>query len=212
MPRAKISFRRRPEERPGELLLAALAVFAAKGFAAARLEDIARQAGVSKGTIYLYFPTKEALFKAAIEAAIIPAVEAAEALSNDASRPAAERLRAFIFGWWQRVGATPLAAVPKLLVAEAGNFPEAAQWFHDNIIARAQRAMARLIESGIAGGEFRPVEPMLAARIVFAPMFSYLVWRHAFAALSCELPEAERFFALATDLLTHGLVKEDGYA
>lgn len=208
-PATKVSHRRRKEARPAELMDAALVLFAEKGFAATRLEEIAASAGVSKGTVYLYFENKEALFKAAIEAAMTPAVEAAEALAGNARRSAAELLRDFVFGWWERVGCTPLGAVPKLLVAEAGNFPEVAQWFHEAIILRAQRAMARLVQAGIARGEFRAVDPMIAARIIFAPMFSYIVWKHVFGTMMRELPEPERFFADAVDLLTHGLaVKE----
>jgi AcrR family transcriptional regulator len=208
-PAGKPPARRRKEARPAELLEAALAVFAEKGFAAARLEEIALRAGASKGTVYLYFESKEALFKAAIEAAMTPAVEAAEALIAETRRPSAELLREFVFGWWQRVGNTPLGVVPKLLVAESGNFPEVAQWFHDSIILRAQRAMARLIEAGVARGEFRAVEPMIAARVVFAPMFAFILWQRAFGAMMRDLPDPERFFADAVDLLTHGLATRE---
>jgi AcrR family transcriptional regulator len=196
---------RRKEARPAELLAAALEVFAEKGYAATRLEEVAAHAGVSKGTIYLYFESKEALFKAAIEAAMTPAIEAVEAVVNDAGKPAADLLREFVFGWWERVGKTSLGAVPKLLVAESGNFPEVARWFHDTMILRAQGAMARLIRLGIERGEFRPVEPMIAARIVFSPMFSIIVWRRAFGEAMCDLPEPERFLAEAVNLLTNGL-------
>lgn len=197
---------RRKEARPAELLAAALEVFAEKGFAATRLEEIAARAGVSKGTVYLYFESKEALFKAAVEAAMTPAIEAVEAIANDPARPAAELLRCFIFGWWERIGATSLGAVPKLLVAESANFPEVARWFHETIIFRAQRAVARLIEIGIERGEFRPVDPMLAARIVFAPIFSIMIWRRAFGHFMPDLPEPRPFLEAAVTMLTHGLV------
>ncbi|MDD5249231.1 MAG: TetR/AcrR family transcriptional regulator [Rhodocyclaceae bacterium] len=197
--------RRRKEARPGELVAAALEVFVEKGFAAARLDDVAARAGVSKGTVYLYFDSKEALFKAVIEAGMTPAIEAAEALAKETGRPAAELLRRFVDGWWRMVGATALGGLPKLLVAEAGNFPDIARWFHDAMIRRAQKAMARIIEAGIARGEFRAVEPDLAARIFFAPMFSYLIWQRSFGDAMCELPPPERFFAAAVDLLIHGL-------
>ncbi|MCX7898087.1 MAG: TetR/AcrR family transcriptional regulator [Rhodocyclaceae bacterium] len=199
--------RRRPKERPAELLKAALGVFASKGYAATRLDDIALKAGVSKGTIYLYFANKEALFMAAIEAGITPLVEAVEALSLDEERPSPERLRAFMLSWWSRIGDTPLSALPRLLVAEGNNFPKAAQWFHDEIVTRVQRALARLIETGIARGELRAVEPMVAARILFAPMFAYLVWRETFGQTLCHLPPPEQFFGLAADLLLAGLVR-----
>jgi AcrR family transcriptional regulator len=196
---------RRKEARPAELLAAALEVFAEKGFAATRLEEIAARAGVSKGTVYLYFESKEALFKAAIEAAMTPAVEAVEAIAADPSRPAADLLRSFVFGWWERVGTTSLGAVPKLLVAESGNFPEVARWFHETIITRAQGAMARLIQLGIDRGEFRPVNPQIAARVVFAPMFSIIVWRRAFGHFMPDLPDPQRFLEEAVAMLTQGL-------
>jgi AcrR family transcriptional regulator len=196
---------RRPDDRPGELLSAALDVFAERGFAATRLDDVARRAGVSKGTVYLYFESKEALFKSAVETAMRPALEAAEALAAEAGKPAAELLRCFVFGWWHMVGATPLGGLPKLLIAESGNFPELARWFHDNMITRAQRALARIIEIGVARREFRPVPPLLAARVVFGPMFAFVVWRRAFAGFMDDIPDSETFFNQAVEMLTHGL-------
>lgn len=199
------SHRRRKEARPGEIAAAALELFVERGFAATRLDDVAARAGVSKGTLYLYFESKEALFKAAIEAAMTPAVEAAEALANEAARPAAELLRCFVAGWWAMVGSQALGGLPKLLVAESGNFPEIARWFHESMIRRAQKAMARIIEMGIARGEFRPTDAQIAARIFFAPMFSYVVWTRAFGPLMCDLPAPEKFFETALDLLIDGL-------
>ncbi len=197
--------KRRKDARPGELMQAALEVFTERGFAATRLDEVAQRAGVSKGTVYLYFESKEALFKAAVTAAMTPALEAAEALAADVTKPSAELLRCFVFGWWRMVGATTLGGLPKLLVAEAGNFPELARWFHDHMISRAQRALASIIELGVARRDFRPLPPPLAARIVFGPMFSYVLWRRAFAGCMADLPDAETYFSLAVDMLTNGL-------
>lgn len=199
--------RRRKDARPGELMQAALEVFAERGFAATRLDEIAARAGVSKGTVYLYFESKEALFKAAVETAITPVLEAAEALVAEAAHPAAELLRRVVFDWWRDVGSTVLGSLPKLLVAESGNFPELARWFHDNMIRRAQRALAGIIEAGVARGEFRPIEPMLGARIVFGPMFAYVLWQRAFGPCIKDLPEPETYFSTVLDVLTHGLVE-----
>lgn len=200
--------RRRKEARPAELLAAALDVFAEKGFSATRLEDIAARAGVSKGTVYLYFDGKEALFKAAVETAITPVLEAAEAVANETDKPAAELLRTFVFGWWERIGTSSLGAVPKLLVAESGNFPEVARWFHDEFISRALRAMARVIQVGIDRGEFRSIDPLLAARIVFSPIFSIIVWRRAFADCAPDLPDPGLFLDRAVALLSDGLATQ----
>lgn len=184
---------------------AALEVFTERGFAATRLDEIAERAGVSKGTVYLYFDSKESLFKAAIEAAMTPALEAAEALAADANQSAAELLRRFVFSWWHLVGATALGGLPKLLVAESGNFPELARWFHDNMISRAQRALVGIIELGVKRGDFRAVSPPLAARIVFAPMFSYILWQRAFGGCMADLPEPATYFTAAVDMLVGGL-------
>jgi AcrR family transcriptional regulator len=199
------SHQRRKDARPGELMTAALDVFSEHGFTAARLEEVARRAGVSKGTVYLYFESKEALFKAAVEAGVAPALEAAEDLAADTSSPVTELLRRFIFGWWERVGSTALGGLPKLLVAESGNFPELARWFHENTIRRAQRALADIIELGIARGDFRPLDPMLAARVAFGQMFAFTLWQRAFGASIGDLPEPEDYFSTAIDLLVHGL-------
>jgi len=200
--------RRRKDARPGELLQAALDVFTEHGFAAARLDEIAHRAGVSKGTVYLYFESKEALFKAATEAAITPALEAAEALAANTTASAADMLRRFVFNWWQAIGATSLGGLPKLLIAESGNFPELARWFHDNMIRRAQRALAGIISLGIDRGEFRQQDPMVAARVVFGPMFAYILWQRAFGACISDLPDPDTYLSAAVDMLIHGLNRE----
>lgn len=196
---------RRKEARPAELAAAALELFVEKGFAATRLDDVAARAGVGKGTVYLYFESKEALFKAAIEAAMTPTVEAAEALVECGDLSAAERLREFVHGWWRMVAGTPIGGLPKLLVAESGNFPEIAQWHYETIIRRAMRALGRIIEAGIASGEFRPVPVEFATRIVFSPMFSIIVWTRAFGDMMCDLPDPKRFLDEALDVLINGL-------
>ncbi|MBU1236594.1 MAG: TetR/AcrR family transcriptional regulator [Gammaproteobacteria bacterium] len=186
-------------------MTAALEVFAERGFAATRLDEVAKRAGVSKGTIYLYFDSKEALFKAAVESAIIPALEAGEAIAADPAKSPGEALREFVFWWWEKVGSTDIGALPKLLVAEIGNFPELGIWFHENMIQRGKRAVVGIIARGVASGDFRPVEPLGVARIVFAMMFSYVLWRRALGAAMPDLPEPEDYFEQALDLLTHGL-------
>jgi AcrR family transcriptional regulator len=196
---------RRKDARPGELMTAALQVFAERGFAATRLEEVAQRAGVSKGTVYLYFDSKEALFKAAVESVVLPALEAGEAIASDNSRSPIDALRAFVFWWWERVGATELGALPKLLVAETGNFPELGKWFHDNMILRGKQAAASIIARGVASGDFRALEPLDVARIIFAQMFSYVLWRRAFGPAMSDLPEPEPYFNLVLDLLTQGL-------
>lgn len=196
---------RRKEARPAELAAAALELFVEKGYAATRLEDVAARAGVGKGTVYLYFENKEALFKAAIEAAMTPAIEAAEALVECGQLTAEQRLRQFVYGWWTMVAETPVGGLPKLLIAESGNFPELARWHYETIVRRAMRALGRIIEAGISSGEFRPVPVDYAIRIVFAPMFSLIIWTRAFGEMMCDLPDPLRFLDEALDVMVNGL-------
>ncbi|MBP7523964.1 MAG: TetR/AcrR family transcriptional regulator, partial [Propionivibrio sp.] len=126
--------RRRKDERPSELVSAALDLFVDRGFAATRLDDVAARAGVSKGTLYLYFESKEALFRAVIEEAIVPLLAAAEDEIAGYEGGSIDLLRRLLFGWWEQIGATRLAGVPKLLIAEARNFPAVAQYYHDTVL------------------------------------------------------------------------------
>lgn len=197
--------RRRKDARPGEIAAAALELFAEKGFAATRIDDVAERAGVSKGTVYLYFENKEALFKSAVQAVMLPAIEAAETLPLQPEATARQMLRCFVFGWWEMVGSSPAGGVPKLLVAEARNFPEMARWFHDAIIARAMAVVRRIIAIGIERGEFRPLDESVAMRVVFAPLFAYVVWRTAFTDFMCGLPEPEVYLDTVVSILTEGM-------
>lgn len=202
---SKPQSRRRKEARPGEIAAAALDLFVEKGFATTRIDDVAERAGVSKGTVYLYFENKEALFKSAVQAVMLPAIEAAEALPLQPDASASQMLRCFVFGWWEMVGSTAAGGVPKLLVAEARNFPEMARWFHDAIIARAMAVVRRIVAIGVERGEFRPLDEAVATRVVFAPLFAYVVWRNAFTDFMCDLPEPEAYLETVVTVLTEGM-------
>ena len=197
---------RRKEARPGELAAAAIEMFIEKGFAATRLEDIAARAGVSKGTVYLYFDSKEALFKAAVEAGIIPALEAGEALLAENGHPADVLLREFMRRWWDLLGDTPLGGLPKLMLAEVHNFPEVAAWYHERVILRAMRLMGAILDRGVAQGVFRAVPPESSVHVLFAPMLTLLLWRHGFGCCGLgDMPPPQQYLDDAVDILIHGL-------
>ncbi|HYG91801.1 MAG TPA: TetR/AcrR family transcriptional regulator [Azospirillum sp.] len=173
-------WRRRKEARPQEIVDAALDVFTERGFAATRLDDVAKRAGVSKGTLYLYFPNKEELFKAVVRSAIVPNLEMAEHLLSDFPGPSMaiiERLLERIGG---RVMASKVGGIPKLMIAEAGNFPELARFYLDEVIGRGFRVLTAVLERGIARGEFRPVNVEHTVRLVMAPMLMIALWRSSF--------------------------------
>ena len=149
-------FRRRKADRPAEIVSAALAVFAEKGFAAAKLDEIARRAGVSKGAVYLYFETKEDIFRAVVGQAIAPNITAVKAMAAAHPGPLADLLRGVAGLVAGVVETTPLGGVLKMVVAEAGNFPEIARVWHDELVAQALGAMTDAIAAAQARGEVRP--------------------------------------------------------
>ena len=199
--------RRRKEARPGELVAAAMELFVEKGFAATRLEDIAARAGVSKGTIYLYFEGKEALFKAAVEAGVTPAIEEAEVLIQGTDRPAAELLRELIERSWTTLDSS-YGGIPKLMACEGNNFPELARWYYDHTILRAREVIHRVIALGIQRGEFRPEMADLNPDIIFSPLMDLVLMRHSFGAIGIPQSDPQTYLQSVIDLLLHGLCKE----
>lgn len=202
---------RRKEARPAELMAAALELFVEKGFAATRLDDVAARAGVSKGTLYLYFDSKEALFKAVIQEGIVPILEQGAGLVDGFKGSAGELLRALIGEWWQRIGETPLAGVPKLMISEAGNFPELAIYYHDTVIVRGRDLIRRTLQRGIAAGEFRVVDVETAIDVIFAPMLMLVIWRYSLGACCGGKHDPQLYLKTHLDLALNGLLvaKED---
>ncbi|MDP2135997.1 MAG: TetR/AcrR family transcriptional regulator [Sulfuritalea sp.] len=196
---------RRKEARPAELMAAALELFVEKGFVGTRLDDVAARAGVSKGTLYLYFDSKEALFKAVIQEGIVPILEQGAGLIDGFKGSAADLLRALIGEWWQRIGSTHLAGVPKLMISEAGNFPELAIYYHDTVIVRGRELMRRTLQRGIAAGEFRAVDVETAIDVIFAPVLMLLIWRYSLGACCGVTHDPQVYLNTHLDLALRGL-------
>ena len=198
---------RRKERRPAELLAAALDCFVERGFAATRLEDVAARAGVSKGTLYLYYAGKDELFMAVVRENILPLIDEFRREMTLSSAPCAELLRRFIFGWWSRVGETQLAGIAKLIVAEAGNFPEVARFFHDEVARPNHTLLAEIIERGVHSGEFRPVDSLAASHLFLAPLVLRAIWNHSIQPCCPDVfpVSTERMLAAHVDLVLAGL-------
>lgn len=177
---------RRKQARPGELVAAALDLFVERGFAATRLEDIAARAGVSKATLYLYFDGKEDLFEAVVREGLLPALAQGEALARGFEGSATELLRCILRGWWDLIGSQPIGGLPKLMVAEARNFPGIARFYYDEVIVRGQQLLADVLARGQASGEFRDGNAELLRSIAFAPFLMFAIWRHSLSC--CETP------------------------
>jgi AcrR family transcriptional regulator len=169
---------RRKDARPGEIAAAALKLFAERGFAATRLEDVAAAAGIGKGTIYLYFGTKEELFEAVVRQQIVPRLEAAEALLGGHTGSAADLLRG-VARIVHQVIDSDLTAIPKLIATEAGNFPQLAQFYVDRVVKRGIALLARILAIGIERGEFRAIDPMTAVPLFIGPILMIVLWKHS---------------------------------
>jgi AcrR family transcriptional regulator len=171
---------RRKQARPQELLAAALELFVEKGYAATRAEEVAQHAGVSKGTLYLYYPSKEELFKAVVRQNLSSLIAEGEELAGTFEGSSSDLLALLLHTWWERMGNTPAAGIHKILLAEVRNFPELAQFYTDEVIVPADRLFCSCVARGVASGEFRPMPLHEVAFTLMAPLIFLAVQRHSF--------------------------------
>lgn len=197
---------RRKQERPGELLEAALDLFVEKGYAATRVEEVAARAGVSKGTLFLYFASKQELFKAVVRHTIAGRfAEWGEELDHYCA-PSSDLLRYCFHTWWERIGNTKASGITKLMLSESGNFPELAQFYHQEVTLPGHDLIKRIMQRGVDRGEFRPMDLDLAVHCVVAPMMFLMIWKHSLGGCLPHgdfVPEA--FIAVQVENLLHGL-------
>ena len=179
-------FRRRKADRPGEIVDAALAVFAERGFAAARLDEIAARAGVSKGALYLYFETKEDIFRAVVDQAIAPNILAIRAMVAAHPGPFPDLLRLFGQRVAMLIDTLPVGGVIKMVIGEARNFPEIARVWHDDLVAHALGALTDAVSAAQTRGEVRAGDPRTYAVQLIAPMMVGVIWRETFVPVGAE--------------------------
>lgn len=201
-------FRRRKADRPDEIVQAALQVFAEKGFAAAKLEDIARAAGVSKGAVYLYFETKEDVFRAVVERAVAPNVGAVKAMAAAHPGPFSELVRNVAGVVASVVSATPIGGVAKMVISEARNFPELARVWHDELVVQALGAMTAAIEAAQARGEVKPGDARTYALQFIAPLLMSVLWRETFVPVGAQPFDVPAVMRQHVDTLLAGMLTE----
>lgn len=170
-------WQRRSEDRPREICAAALEVFAEKGFAAAKLDEIAQRSGVSKGTLYLYFDDKQDLFRAVVRSAIVPNIDAITAAISALDAEFSEVVGMFLSGFAEREARLPIGAVAKIVIGESRNFPELARVWHDEVAAKAIGALAGFVEQAQQRGEVRSGDARLYAFSLVGPMVLGALWR-----------------------------------
>ncbi len=183
---SSVRWRRRKDARPQEILEAALFVFAKKGFAAARMEDIGERAGVSKGTIYLYFESKEAVFKALLHETIVKRFSLLSDLARDHHGPVAPLLAEILRQLGQFIATSDLVVLPKMVIAEAGNFPDLARIYREEVAERGLKLFGGLLRTGMERGEFRKLPVQHVVRLCVAPLLLAAIWRTTFAPMDAE--------------------------
>ena len=180
-----------------------------RGYSATRLEDIAHRAGVTKGTMYLYYENKEALFKELVRTTALPLVESAEELVRTHRGSSRELVAQVLRRRWEAMVSGRLGGIAKLMMSEAGNFPELARWYHDEIISRANAALAAAIRLGVERGEFRGVDERITAYVAMAPLLIAAMWMHSFGRCA-KLPFApEDFLDHHLEILMRGLLPRE---
>jgi AcrR family transcriptional regulator len=178
--------RRRAEDRPREICRAALEVFAEKGFAAAKLDEIAARAGVAKGTLYLYFKDKEDLFRAVIRDTVAPNVALIRENIASSGLSFAELVPLLLGRFADMTENVPVGAVAKIVIGESRNFPELAKVYHDLVVSQTVSIIAGLIKKAQAAGEVRAGDPRLHAMSIVGPMIMGVLWRETLQPIGAE--------------------------
>lgn len=204
---SKPRWERRKDARPQELLAAAIDLFVERGFAATRLEDVARRAGVSKGTLYLYYTNKEELFKAVVRESIVPFLGEAEVSVAGFEGHSADLLREVILNWWRHIGQNKVSGISKLIIAEASNFPELARFYQEEVTSRGFRMISSVLERGVARNEFRTINIHQTTQVLIAPMAMLNAWKHSVGP--CE-QQPHAFLDAFLDMALHGLLPHAG--
>jgi AcrR family transcriptional regulator len=204
--RPRPRWRRRPQARPEEILDAAIAVFGERGFARTRLDDVARRAGVSKGTLYLYFRSKDALFREVVRTLKSGALGRAEAFVDQFEGTSSDLLDRLIHRMWEHLSDPRQVAISRLVQSELHRFPELAQFYFDEVVLRSRRLLERVLARGVARGEFRPAQARFAARGIPALMTMLSGLHRFFGRFDPEPLPADAVADGAADFVLYGVV------
>ena len=191
-------FRRRKEDRPQEITEAALTAFAEKGYAATRVDDVAKRAGISKGLLYLYFKTKEDLFKAVIRSFVVPRIDALTAIVDSSELSAEEFLRGPFFEFVKTLPGSPISILIRLMIAEGPKHPDLLQFYWDNVVSRGLAAITELLERGVQQGEFRRSVVNELPHLFAMPVLFSVVFRSLFEK---QCPDTDKLIGTQIDLL-----------
>jgi AcrR family transcriptional regulator len=194
----KPRFRRRKEDRPQEITAAALHAFAEKGYAATRVDDVAKKAGVSKGLLYLYFKTKEDLFKAVIRSFVVPRIDALRDIIDNADMSSEEFLRGPFLEFAKTLPGSPISILVRLMISEGPKHPDLLQFYWDNVISRGLAAINELLERGVQNGEFRHSVINEQPHLFVMPVLFSVIFKFLFEK---QCPDTDRLIETQIDLL-----------
>jgi len=194
----KPRFRRRKEDRPQEITEAALAAFADKGYAATRVDEVAKRAGVSKGLLYLYFKTKEDLFKAVIRSFVVPKIDELTAIIESSELSSEEFLRGPFLDFTKSLPGSPISILVRLMISEGPKHPDLLQFYWENVVSRGLGALNILLDRGVANGEFRrsvvnELPHLFVMPVVFSVIFKLLFEK--------QCPDTDKLIEAQIDLL-----------
>lgn len=202
-------WQRRSGDRPKEICGAALQVFSEKGFAAAKVDEIARRAGVSKGTLYLYFEDKADLFRAVVRSAVSPNLEAIGAAVAAADCSFAELYPMLLAQFAAMTTRVPIGAVAKMVIGESRNFPELAKVWHDEVVGKALSAMTELVHRAQERGEVGPGDPRLYVFSMMAPIMMGVLWREILQPAGAAPLNVQALASQHAQALLGGMLAQD---
>ena len=191
-------FRRRKEDRPEEITAAALEAFAERGYAATRVDDVAKRVGVSKGLLYLYFKTKEDLFKAVIRSFVVPRIDALRAIIDSSELSSEEFLRGPFLDFAKALPGSPIGILVRLMISEGPKHPDLLQFYWDNVISRGLGAINELLERGVASGEFRRSAVNEFPHLFAMPVLFSVIFRLLFEK---QCPDTDKLIEAQVDIL-----------
>lgn len=202
----KARWSRRAEARPEEILEAALDEFTEKGFDAARMEDVAKRAGLSKAGVYLYFPSKIALLEALIDAKVAPLARLIGTIAEHGADNPLMALRMMAGAASMKLQDAKTFAVPRLVVSISARFPEIADFYRAHVVEPARGALEALLASAMKQGALREVDPRAASRAFIGPIFFEAMFSHVLRGESA-LSDPQKLIEQHFDILLNGLEK-----
>lgn len=200
-------WRRRKEERPAEILAAALKIFSSKGFYLTKLDVVAKEAGVSKGTLYIYFDNKETLFKAVVHEFVVSRIEEAELQAETYDGSIEKLMQQLVEQWKCNVLETELSSISKIMIAEASNFPDLALFYFENVVKRSRLFIEKLIDNGINQGEFRECDSEYVARYFLTPLVFSAIWQNSLAPFD-ESYDINKYLNINLEIFLRGIKKD----